>query len=221
MGSTAGESRHRRPEEPALSLAAIAPSESLLWRLLGCLRRDGPLVCAHHVGRGAAAAERLDADTDLVLIVDEGPELAAAVQASRRRLPEAGIVAILAETALGETRRLLAAGADALVLEDEMDDVLPTALRSVSLGQVSVPRPLRELVEIPALSHRERQILALVVAGCTNAEIAKRLYLAESTVKTHLSSAFRRLGVTSRREATAAVLGLDDQFRLGVLTSVR
>ena len=119
------------------------------------------------------------------------------------------------------TAVLLAAGADGLVFEDEIDDVLPAALRSVSLGQVSVPGPLRDLVEIPALSHRERQILALVVDGCTNAEIAKRLYLAESTVKTHLSSAFRRLGVTSRREATAAVLGSDDQFRLGVLRSVR
>lgn len=221
MRTTAGVGRQGRPEEPALSLAAIAPSASLVWRLLGCLGRDGPLVCAHHAGRGTAAAERLDADTDLVLIVDEGPELAAAVHAARRRAPDAGIVVIIAETAAGETRRLLTAGADALVLEDELDDVLPTALRSVSLGQVSVPRPVRELAEIPALSHRERQILALVVAGCTNAEIAKRLYLAESTVKTHLSSAFRRLGVTSRREATAAVLGLDDQARLGVLTSVR
>jgi DNA-binding NarL/FixJ family response regulator len=94
-------------------------------------------------------------------------------------------------------------------------------VQSVLLGQVSVPRPLRELVEAPALSHRERQILALVVEGFTNAQIAERLYLAESTVKTHLSSAFRRLGVKSRREATAAVLGSDDPFRLGVLTAVR
>src|SRR4051812_23976152 len=166
MGSTAGESRHERPEEPALSVAAIAPSASLVWRLLGCLGRDGPLVCAHHAGAGAPAAERLDADTDIVLILDEGPDLAAAVQAARRRAPEAGIVVILPETALGETRRLLAAGADGLVLEGEIDDVLPAALRSVSPGPGTVPRPPRGPGGVPAPSHPEGPIPPPALARC-------------------------------------------------------
>jgi len=78
---------------------------------------------------------------------------------------------------------------------------------------------MRHGVDLPALSFRERQILALVVAGLTNDEIAGRLYLAETTVKGHLTSAFRRLGVRSRREAVALILSADESLRRSVLTA--
>jgi len=86
-------------------------------------------------------------------------------------------------------------------------------------GYVSVPRGMRHGVDLPALSFRERQILRLVVAGLTNDEIAGRLYLAETTVKGHLTSAFRRLGVRSRREAVALILGADESLRRSVLSA--
>ena len=76
------------------------------------------------------------------------------------------------------------------------------------------------LTQPPALSHRERQILGLVLAGLSNAQIAERLYLAPSTVKTHISTAYRRLGVHSRREATAAVFAGDEALRRTVLTTL-
>ena len=91
--------------------------------------------------------------------------------------------------------------------------MLAAAVRSVSLGQISVPRPFRECLDRPALSHRESQIIALVAAGCTNGEIAQELCLSESTIKADLSSVFRRLGVRSRRKAVAAVFASDDSFR--------
>jgi DNA-binding NarL/FixJ family response regulator len=58
------------------------------------------------------------------------------------------------------------------------------------------------------------------VMGFTNAGIAKKLFLAESTVKSHLSSAFTKLGVRSRHEA-AALLSDPQQRGLGVLTIAR
>ena len=127
-------------------------------------------------------------------------------RAVRLRAPDAGVVVVVPAPTRGETRDLLAAGADALVLDGEGEAVLAAAVRSASLGHISVPRPFRECLDRPALSHRESQIIGLVAAGCTNAQIAHRLCLSESTVKAHLSSAFRRLGVRSRREAAAAVL---------------
>jgi DNA-binding CsgD family transcriptional regulator len=78
---------------------------------------------------------------------------------------------------------------------------------------------MRHGMDLPALSFRERQILGLVVAGLTNDEIAGRLYLAETTVKGHLTSAFRRLGVRSRREAVALILSADESLRRSVLTA--
>jgi DNA-binding NarL/FixJ family response regulator len=70
-------------------------------------------------------------------------------------------------------------------------------------------------VEKPAFSHREKQVLRLVADGLTNSEIAERLFLSESTVKSHLSTAFAKLGVRSRKEAAALVL--DPEGALGAI----
>jgi two-component system, NarL family, response regulator len=205
----------------ALSIASIASSASAAGAVLVALADDELMVEGRHLGSGPTAVEQLAHGTDVVLIMDDHPQRAGViVHAARRTLPDAGIVVVVPAATRSDTRALLAAGADALVFEREADGVLSAAVRSVSLGQVSVPRPLRECLDRPALSHRERQITALVVAGCTNAQIAQRLCLSESTIKTHLSSAFRRLGVNSRRQAAAAVFAFDAEFRRSVLYSV-
>jgi DNA-binding NarL/FixJ family response regulator len=103
-------------------------------------------------------------------------------------------------------RRALSAGACGLVLDTELDAALPAAVRAVAANQTCIPRALRIAVDKPTLSHREREVLKLAVSGRTNGEIAAALCLAESTVKSHLSAAFHRLGVRSRREAATLVL---------------
>ena len=62
------------------------------------------------------------------------------------------------------------------------------------------------------LSHREKQILSLVAIGYTNQQIADRLVLAESTIKTHLSSAFSKLDTRSRAEAAAMILDPEEGY---------
>jgi DNA-binding CsgD family transcriptional regulator len=84
-------------------------------------------------------------------------------------------------------------------------------------GQLTVPSALRHQIAPRVLSHREKQILALVMAGMTNREIADNLFLAESTVKTHLSSAFRKIDARSRSEAVARIQDSESGFGLGVL----
>jgi DNA-binding NarL/FixJ family response regulator len=222
MGAAAPQDRsHPQLEQAALLVATIASRESVAWTAADALRRGGLVIDGRYLGSGRAAAERIAAGTDVVLVMEDGPQLAAVVRAARLRAPDAGIVVLVAVATPPETRRLLAAGADALVLEDEREEVLPAAVRSAAVGQISVPRPLRVALEPPMLSHRELQIVALAATGCTNAQIAERLCFAESTIKAHLSSVFRRLGVRSRREAAAAVLASDDESLRSMLYAIR
>ena len=175
------------------------------------MEHQGLTVEFEHLGSGPAAVEQLAASTDVVLIMRAGSQRAGVVvEAARRRAPEVGIVVVLPAATRSDTRGLLAAGADALVLEGEGQQVLTAAVRSASLGQISIPRSFRECLDRPALSHRERQIIALVAVGWTNAQIAQRLHLSENTIKADLSSVFRRLGVSPRRKAVAAVFASDD-----------
>ena len=60
----------------------------------------------------------------------------------------------------------------------------------------------------PELTRREQEILACVAVGMRNGEIASRLHVAESTVKTHLTSAYLKLGVKNRTQAAIATLKL-------------
>ena len=74
----------------------------------------------------------------------------------------------------------------------------------------------RDAVAQPILSPREKQVLSMVVLGFTNREVANKLHVTETTVKSHLSSVYRKLRVRSRHEATALILS-DKNLGLGIL----
>jgi DNA-binding CsgD family transcriptional regulator len=121
-------------------------------------------------------------------------------------VPDAAVV-VVCSPEREMPQQLLWAGADGIVVEPGADGVIGAAVRAVLAGYLVYPRTLRAAVRPPPLSARERQLIELVAEGLTNREIAQRLFLAESTVKRHLSRSFRRLGVSSRGEA-AALLAL-------------
>ncbi len=99
----------------------------------------------------------------------------------------------------------------------DLDSALGPCIDAVRAGQICVPREHFRQIEPPALSAREKQILALVVMGYSNGQIADQLFLAESTVKSHLSSAFGKLGVRSRNEAVHLILDPDRGLGMGIL----
>jgi len=137
----------------------------------------------------------------------------------RAELPAEAALVVVADTV---TRRSLheaeRAGVDALVPRDRVDSALRAAVRAACSGLFVVPRDLVGRIARPALTVRERQVLAMVVLGCANSEIARRLYLAETTVKSHLSTAFAKLGVRSRSEAVATILDPSGGLGTGILT---
>ena len=120
-----------------------------------------------------------------------------------------------------DARAVIAQGADAVLLDEDVPDLVPAALRAALAGLLALSAPLGPAVERPPLTPREKQVLALVVMGYTNKEIADQLVLAESTVKSHLFSAFRRLGVRSRSEAVALITDPARGLGSGILTIAR
>jgi DNA-binding NarL/FixJ family response regulator len=123
------------------------------------------------------------------------------------------LVAVLAELPGARGARAIAARLEGAVLVAEIERALLPTLAAVAVGQCVVPRSIRQIVDRPPLSPRERQILAMVVMDFSNAEIAAKLFVSESNVKNHLSSAFQKLGVSSR--SAAAELILDGESGLG------
>jgi DNA-binding NarL/FixJ family response regulator len=117
-----------------------------------------------------------------------------------RQLPEIPKIAVVPGLAGASSRRLLSAEIDGLILQDELEQTLAPVIAAVLAGQLCVPSEARAALAGPVFSHREKQVLRLLLAGLTNSEIAGQLYLSESTVKSHLSSSFRKLGVSSRAE---------------------
>jgi DNA-binding NarL/FixJ family response regulator len=182
------------------------------------------LVLGAHAGLRRAAAllgaagfpVTGDAPPALVLVAG-GATPTPVVEAAARSRPGAAIVALMpadADEAL--LRQALSAGADGIVLEPELARTLVPTVRAVLAGQLAVPQSMRRRFAPKAFSHRERQILALVVQGNTNRQIAQQLYLSESTVKSHLASSFRKLGARSRAEAAALVLDPEAGYSLGI-----
>ncbi len=162
-------------------------------------------------------------ETSPALVVLLEPEtLAAAVAGEvaqlRKALPEIPLAVVCAEVRPGELRTALAAGVSGIVLEQQLDTHLLPCLRAVLSGQVCVPRAQGRQVEPARLTPREKQILGLVVMGYMNGEIGKRLFVAESTVKSHLSSAFAKLGVSSRTEAVELILDPERGLGTGILS---
>jgi len=173
------------------------------------------------VSAGASAIELVASGAAADAIVVHCPALGAAELAVfaelRQRWPELPIVAICDSTDVRAARRAIDRGLDGLVFSDRIEVALEPTIAAVLAGQTAVPRELRSSGRAVALTFREKQILGMVVMGFTNQEIGSRLFLAESTVKSHLSSAFAKLGARSRSEAAAMILDPNGSQGTGIL----
>ena len=208
------------PELDALVTGLVASDESLCERVTEIAATAGVELRLTATEIESLVADSGAEDLTTILIGCSSSEARELVEEVRETLPKASVVVILeSDGARPMPRRLVDCGADGIVLESHIEAALKGTLAAVQSGQVVLPREMVQRGQ-PPLSFREKQILGLVVMGFTNAGIAKKLFLAESTVKSHLSSAFTKLGVRSRHEA-AALLSDPQQRGLGVLTIAR
>jgi DNA-binding NarL/FixJ family response regulator len=201
----------RRQVPPALEVAVLGADEVSIRRIEGALRSGGLRASVTPLQEGQAPEV-------LVLWSGRGITARDALLARLRgRLTATRLVVVGPRDAASSVRSALEAGADGMVFEHEVDRALVPTIQCVLVGQVAVPAVHRRDIGTPSFTAREKQVLGMVVLGLTNKEIGARLFLADSTVKSHLSSVFTKLGVRSRHEAATLILDPSSKLGLGIL----
>jgi DNA-binding NarL/FixJ family response regulator len=193
----------------------VASTEALRSAIAASATQHGLQVVATALTPSQLGSAR-EADV-IVLAPAEGTDPSGWLRAIRAHALTAPIVVVGAFRSPRAVREAIDNGADGLVAVGELEDALAPTLDAVCAGQIAFPREVRSHVWRPLLSTREKQILGMVVLGFTNGEIARKLVVAESTVKSHLSSAFRKLGVRSRTEASELILDPERGLGTGIL----
>ncbi|MFI6734138.1 response regulator [Nonomuraea sp. NPDC050451] len=155
-----------------------------------------------------------------VVLMDLRMPVMDGVEATRRIAREHPEVAVVVLTTYDDDRSVdsaLLAGACGYLTKDAGRAQIAAALRSAAAGQstfsAAVSRRLVEALSRAApppvsvcpdgLTVREVEVLRLVAGGLSNAEIGSALFIAETTVKTHINNAFAKIGVRNRTEAAA------------------
>ncbi|MFL6099599.1 MAG: response regulator [Actinomycetales bacterium] len=167
-------------------------------------------------GTIAEAAALIGLERPDVLVVDvslpdgNGIEL---VRSTRESLPATGIVVLTMHADDETLLRALEAGASALVLKSStLDSVVDAVRRSATAPDVFAAAGLaaamrrRNDTDQPRLTPRESEVLVLLKDGLSVGQVARRLYMSESTVKTHIAKIYDKLGATNRAQALMAAI---------------
>jgi NarL family two-component system response regulator LiaR len=166
-----------------------------------------------------AAALKLCAEVspDVILMDMVMPDMngAAATRAIRQQFPQVQVIALTSFKEGDLVKNALEAGAIGYLLKDISADELVRAIRAAHGGRATLAteaaQALVESANRPSapgldLTEREREVLALMIEGLNNTQIAGKLSVSPSTVKSHVSNILSKLGVASRTEAVTLAL---------------
>ncbi len=165
-----------------------------------------------HVGQTAP----MGADAPYCAIFDtSGAEsISEGIERIRGVDPDISILAFSLHVDLPLARAALRHGARGFIHAGMELDQIARAVEVVFEGEIVAPRKLLEYLlanddptDLDDLTARQREILQLVAKGLSNAQIAKSLFLSESTVKQHLRASYKVLGVSDRKEASRLING--------------
>lgn len=200
-------------QPPRMIRVLLADDHALVIEgLRGLIERESDMEVVGAVTDGDAVLEAIGRERPDVVVLDlamparDGFTCLDAIR-------NAGLpVKVVILTAFGDGGALQSAWerhADGFALKTDPPRQTIATIRNVAHGRIVFPRAVRQAdppPEAPAgmiarLTERERDVLALLASGLTNAQIAERLIIQESTVKYHLQNVFQKLGVANRTEA--------------------
>jgi len=163
-------------------------------------------------GDGTRAVELAAADRPDIVLMDLSMPGMSGIEATRligERSPGSQVLVLTSFLDRDRVVEALDAGAIGYLLKDAEPAELISAIRSAARGESPLdPRAARTMLSaqrasgpLESLTDREREVLGLVAEGLPNKQIARRLDISEKTVKAHLTSAFRTIGVDDRVQA--------------------
>lgn len=159
--------------------------------------------------------EQVQPDVILMDLVMPKVDGTAATRAIRERWPHVQIIALTSFQEKELVQKALQAGAIGYLLKNVSVDDLAKAIRAADAGRPTLaPEATQVLIQTATqgpppghdLTSREHEVLALMVEGLNNPEIARRLAISRSTARAHVSHILSKLGVSNRAEAIALAL---------------
>src|SRR4030095_1511554 len=186
--------------------------------LAAFLKAFDDLELAGEAESGADAIQlcaRILPDVILMDMVMPDMDGAAATHVIRQQFPQVQVIALTSFKEGDLVKNALEAGAIGYLLKDVSADELVQAIRLAHAGRATLsPEVAQTLVDTaqsllthaPKLTERELEVLALMVEGLNNTQIAGKLTVSPSTIKSHVSNILAKLGVASRTEAVTLAL---------------
>ena len=176
---------------------------------LAALGLGKELSAVARVHKGLAAAPSGEAPSAVILCLDQEDDVASEVGMARAAAPNAAVLVYAPFADLALTRDAVRAGASGLLHTGIPPQEIRRAVSVALEGETVLPRKIlsmwleegRRTDPNLILRPRQLEILRLAAEGLTNAQIARKLYLSESTVKQHLRASYKELGVRNRNEA--------------------
>ena len=206
-----------RPSQP-IRVVLVDDHTMVRRGLATFLKVFDDLELAGEAASGEAAIELCGQVLPDVILMDlmmPGMDGATATRIIRQKYPKVQVIALTSFKEEQVVQSALQAGAIGYLLKDVSADELARAIHAAHSGRATLsPEAAQALVNaanqppVPGqdLTERERVVLALMVEGLNNTQIAGRLVVSPSTIKTHVSHILSKLGVASRTEAVALAM---------------
>lgn len=183
------------------------------------LERDNEIEIIDEVGDGQGAINVARKERPDIILMDinmPGTDGITATKVLKRELPSVKVVALTIYED-EQVVEMVKAGVSAYVLKDVAGSELIDTIHRVMNGEVVIhPRVAKRLVkeinrndqkqDIVKLTRREKDVLNYLVKGSSNRDMAQSMFISEKTVKNHLTSIFRKLGVKDRTQAAVYAL---------------